>query len=114
LASSKMAKLLMSLRSEYSAIIVDSPPLGAGVDPMVLAALCGSLVMVLRTGVTDRELAEARLHDIQRLPIRVLGAVLNDVKPSGLYRYYSYLPGYRAEDEAGVQVEPVKRLMKIN
>lgn len=109
LASAQMAQLVMSLKTEYSAIIIDSPPLGAGVDPMVLAALCGSMVMVLRTGVTDRELAETRLHDIQRLPIRVLGAVLNDVKPEGVYRYYSYLPGYRAEDEAEVATEPAKR-----
>lgn len=99
LASSQMAQLLMSLRSEYSAIIIDSPPLGAGVDPLVLASLSGSLVMVVRTGVTDRELMEARLDDLERLPIRVLGAVLNDVEPQGVYRYYSYLPGYRAEDE---------------
>lgn len=99
LASAAMAQLVMSLRSEYSVVIIDSPPLGAGVDPMVLAALCGSMVMVLRTGVTDKDLAESRLHDLHRLPIRVLGAILNDVKPEGIYRYYSYLPGYRAEDE---------------
>ena len=55
--------------------------------------------MVLRSGVTDRELAATRMHDLTRLPIRVLGAVLNDVSTQGVYRYYSYLPGYRAEDE---------------
>ena len=109
LASAQMAQLVMSLKAEYSVVIIDSPPLGAGVDPMVLAALCGSMVMVLRTGVTDRELAESRLHDVHRLPIRVLGAVLNDVKPEGLYRYYSYLPGYRAEDEVGVATAPTKK-----
>lgn len=106
LASQKMSQLVMMLRTEYAAIIIDSPPLGAGIDPLVLASLTGSLVMVLRTGVTDKELAEARLQDLNRLPVRVLGAVLNEVKAEGIYRYYSYLPGYRAEDEAGV--EPVK------
>lgn len=107
LASAAMAQMLMGLRSKYSVIIVDSPPLGAGVDPLVLASLCGSMVMVLRNGITDRDLAEAKLGDLSRLPIRVLGAVLNDVKPEGVYRYYSYLPGYRAEDEDGKASEPV-------
>jgi Mrp family chromosome partitioning ATPase len=88
-------------------IVLDSPPLGAGIDPLVIASLSGSLVLVLRSGVTDRQLAEARLHDLDRLPIRILGAVLNDVKPEGLYRYYSYLPGYRAEEE-GADEETVK------
>ena len=109
LASAQMAQLVMSLRTEYSVVIIDSPPLGAGVDPMVLAALSGTMVMVMRTGVTDRELAESRLQHIQRLPIRVLGAILNEVKPTGVYRYYSYLPGYRAEDEVAPTAEGPKR-----
>ncbi|MBK7978219.1 MAG: hypothetical protein IPK07_34890 [Deltaproteobacteria bacterium] len=100
LGSAQMTQLLMALRTEYDAIIIDSPPLGAGVDPLLLASLCGSLVLVLRTGVTDRELAESRLSELKRLPIRILGAVLNDVKPGGIYRYYSYLPGYRAGEES--------------
>ena len=99
LASPRMAQFLLSLRSEYQAIIVDSPPLGAGVDPLILASLCGSMVLVLRSGVTDRDLTEARLQDLKRLPIRLLGAILNDVRSQGAYRYYGYLPGYRAEDE---------------
>jgi len=113
LASADMAQLVMSLRNEYTAIIIDSPPLGAGVDPMVLAALCGSMVMVLRSGVTDRELAATRMHDLTRLPIRVLGAVLNDVSTQGIYRYYSYLPGYRAEDEvpSGATAPARKKLL---
>ncbi len=105
LSSPRMTQVLGQVRSQYEAIIVDSPPIGAGVDPLVLAALCGSMVLVLRTGVTDRELAESRLHDLDRLPIRVLGAVLNDVQSHGTYKYYSYLPGYRAEDEAPQDAE---------
>lgn len=100
LASAEMARLMMDLRADYQAIVIDSPPLGAGIDPLALASLSGTLVMVLRNGSTDRALAEARLIDIGRLPIRVLGALLNDVRTEGAYRYYAYLPGYRTSDEA--------------
>ena len=102
LASPAMSQLLIGMRAQYSVIIMDSAPLGAGVDPLLLGSLTGSLLLVLRTGVTDRELASAKLGDLNRLPIRVLGAVLNDVKPQGMYKYYSYLPGYHAEDEGEV------------
>lgn len=112
LASLPMQQLMLALRTEYQAIIIDSPPLGAGVDPLVLASLSGTLVMVLRNGVTDRELAGARLDDLHRLPIRVLGAVLNDVKAEGLYRYYSYTPGYRPEDEEEA-TPPPRRLLGL-
>lgn len=119
LSSPAMAQFLMSLRGEYQAIIFDSPPLGAGIDSLVLASLCGSMVLVLRTGVTDRELAETRMHDIERLPIRMLGAILNDVSTQGVYKYYGYTPGYRAEDESEVmdpddggkkKMSPLRRL----
>jgi succinoglycan biosynthesis transport protein ExoP len=113
LASLPMQQLMLRLRGEYQAIIIDSPPLGAGVDPLVLASLSGTLVMVLRNGVTDRELAGARLDDLHRLPIRVLGAVLNDVKAEGIYRYYSYTPGYRPEDEEEAATPPPRRLLGL-
>ena len=116
LSSPQMAQLILGLRAEYQVMLIDSPPIGAGVDPLVLASLCGSMVMVLRTGVTDRELAESRLHELQRLPIRVLGAVLNDVKPEGIYRYYSYIPGYRSADEAvesEADAKPKRRLLGL-
>jgi capsular exopolysaccharide synthesis family protein len=99
LATPQMADLLQKLRSEYEVIIVDSPPLGAGADPYILSTLTGNLIMVLRTGVTSRELAEVKLELVDRLPIRLLGAVLNDVPASKVYGYYSYLPGYEAHDE---------------
>jgi len=79
---------------------VDSPPLDAGVDAYLLGTLTANLLLVLRTGVTDRELATAKLGVLDRLPVRVLGAVLNDVEPRGAYRYYSYsLEGYELKEE---------------
>jgi capsular exopolysaccharide synthesis family protein len=102
LASGAMAELVTSLRGLYQTIIIDSPPLGAGVDAFALGTVTGNMVIVLRTGSTDREEAEAKLDLLDRLPVRVLGAVLNDVKGGKAYgyRYYSYyLPGYEHESE---------------
>lgn len=111
-ASQQMQQLMMELRGRYQAIIVDSPPLGAGVDPVILASLTGTLVLVVRNGVTDRAFAGARLDVVQRLPmIRILGAILNDVRGNeGLYRYYSYIPGYRSEDEVESEEPVVRRI----
>lgn len=104
LGSAQMAQLLARFRGTYGVIIVDSPPMGAGVDAFALGTLTGNLVMVLRTGETDREMTEAKLETLNRLPIRILGVVLNDVRTGReggfYYGYYSYyLPGYEAEDE---------------
>lgn len=99
LGTPAMRELVLGLRANYQVILIDSPPLGAAVDPFLLATLTGNLAVVLRTGATDRQLARAKLEMMDRLPVRILGAVLNDVKPEGVYRYYGYLAGYEAEEE---------------
>jgi polysaccharide biosynthesis transport protein len=100
LGSPAMAELINGMRSGYDVILIDSPPLGAGVDPLILGTLTGTMALVLRTGYSMRDVAAAKLEVLQRLPVRLLGAILNDVPAGGAYRYYSYyLPGYEAAEE---------------
>jgi len=100
LGSPAMSELVNGMRSGYDVILIDSPPLAAGVDPLILSTLTGTLALVLRTGYSHRDVAAAKLEMLQRLPVRMLGAILNDVPAGGAYRYYSYyLPGYEAADE---------------
>ena len=94
LMSESFQRLLAAVRPLLDVIIVDSPPLGAGADTLVLGTTTRNILMVLRGGVTDREMAAAKLDVLDRLPVRVVGAVLNDVKPEGAFRYYAYLDGY--------------------
>jgi Mrp family chromosome partitioning ATPase len=101
LGGSVMRELVTALRSQYDVMIIDSPPLGAGIDPFVLATLTGNLLLVMRAGATERDLAEAKLQIVDQLPIRMVGAILNDVRASmNEYKYYSYSYGYGAADEA--------------
>nr|UXE46028.1 hypothetical protein Hi04_10k_c554_00027 [uncultured bacterium] len=100
MGSPRMADLMTSLRSRYSVIVVDTAPLGAGIDALLLAKHSGSLVMVLRLGKTDLGLAEAKVDTLRQLPIRVLGAVLNDVRDGSEYYAYSYYQdGYEVAKE---------------
>ena len=100
LGSPTMQRFMADVRASYDVIVVDSPPLAAGIDALILGTLSGGMLLVLRAGVTDRQLAEAKLDALDRLPIRMLGAVINDVPAQGAYRYYSYyLSGYEIDEE---------------
>jgi len=99
LGSTAMAELMAEMKARYNVIIMDSPPLSAGIDPFVLGTVTGNMMVVFRTGETDRQMAEAKLRLLDRLPVRVLGAVLNEIQSDGVYRYYTYLYAYAAEDE---------------
>jgi polysaccharide biosynthesis transport protein len=99
LSSDRLGDLLAQIRTEYQAIIIDSPPLGAGIDPLVLGSLTGNMLLVMRTGRTDRAVAEAKLQMLDRLPIRLLGVILNGLDDGLSYKYYSYMPGYTPDPE---------------
>jgi capsular exopolysaccharide synthesis family protein len=98
LSSDVMTDLIDRVRAECGVVLVDSPPLAVGVDPYVLATRTGNVLVVLRAGVSDLDLAAAKLDVLDALPVRVLGAVLNDVRPYGAYRYYTYDAAAYAED----------------
>lgn len=111
LSTAALGELLDALRSEYQVIIVDTAPLSAGVDPFVCGTVTGRVLMVLRTGMTDRELAGAKLGVLDRLPVEVVGAVLNDVTRSGTYGYYYRLYGYSANYEVVGSEEETETLV---
>lgn len=97
LVSERMSGLIDAMRPQFDVIIIDSPPLAAGIDAYALGAAAGSMVIVLRPAVTDRKLAAAKLNVLDRLPIRILGAVINAVPHGGAYRYYGADYSYKDE-----------------
>jgi capsular exopolysaccharide synthesis family protein len=105
LASEAMQRLIADLRTQYDAVVLDSAPLAAGIDPYALGAASGAMLIVLRAGETDTKLAQAKLGTIDRLPVRLIGSVLNDVGSDAAYKYYTYL-GYdyapAEEEEPGL------------
>jgi tyrosine-protein kinase Etk/Wzc len=90
LVSPVVPDLMTELQRRFEAVIVDSSPLGAGIDPFVLSSATGNILLVLRAGESNRKLAEAKLKLLKRLPIHVLGVVLNNVRMGGDFQYYAY------------------------
>ena len=99
IASAALPRLLSELVNEFSVIIVDGPPLSAGIDAFAIGAACENTVMILRHGKTDMRMARTKLGLLRRLPLRTVGVVLNDVKSMGDYKYYGYDATYRALPE---------------
>lgn len=88
LVTARMRALIDRMRERFDVVIVDCPPFIAGMDAFALGTATGNMLIVLRQGLTDVKLAEAKLSIVDRLPITVLGAVLNGVPAGGAYKYY--------------------------
>jgi polysaccharide biosynthesis transport protein len=99
LVSESFHRLVTGLASDYDVVLIDSPPLAAGMDPHALCVATTNVLFVVRLGKTDGHLARQKLELLARFPVRILGAVANDIQEAmGLNAEYSYLPEYSAID----------------
>ena len=96
LSSDRMQTLLREAMAEYQFVLVDAPPLLNVADGRILATMVEGAILVVKGGVTPRELAlQAQLH-IRDVGARLLGVVLNDVdvRHNGYYKGYYRYGGY--------------------
>jgi len=106
LGSEKMVQLINSLRSEFDVILFDSAPVLPVADALVLAQLAETVLFVVRSGKTEKAVAQDAIRRLRRVGARVRGIVLNDFDPGvGSYssdRYsvspYSFVEAKGARD----------------
>ncbi len=92
--------LLAQLKQTFQVILIDTPPLAAGVDAVMIGAHADAVIAVLRKGRTDMEMARAKIDSYARmLGIPIVGAILNDVDSSGPYGYYTYSYSYEVSSD---------------
>jgi polysaccharide biosynthesis transport protein len=104
LSSHRMREAITELRHRFKFIVIDSPPIMAATDAVILSALTDGVLLVVRSGETPKE-AFTRTRDLlSAVKCRLLGVVLNAVNPSApdyyySYRYYPYAYGYGYDEE---------------
>ncbi len=107
LLSDAFAQVREDLLKHYDRVLFDSPPVGAVTDPVLLATLTDGVVLVLKAGKTQREVAQQAIRALRDAKAHILGAVINDLDVESRkygYYYYSYYKkygGYYGEDEDG-------------
>ena len=94
------SELLTQLGTRFDRIVLDSPPVGAVSDAVVLATLVDGVVLVLKAGKTQSDTARRTVRMLRDVKAPLFGAVLNDVDLERTkygdyyygyaYRYYGY------------------------
>ena len=107
LSSKKMDDLFAKLREEYDYIIVDSPPIIAVTDALILSKKVDQLVLVIRVNSTEREIIEQAKSLLKNIDVKVAGVVVNGIEVkkyySGYKYYYYYYYYYYTDDEKGAK-----------
>ena len=90
ISTQRMDRIISDLLQEASTVLFDSPPIVAVTDAAILARKVDGVVLVVSIGQTKRDHAVRAREILEKANVRVLGAVLNNVKlDSSLHRYYS-------------------------
>jgi capsular exopolysaccharide synthesis family protein len=91
LGQPRLPELLREMKGAYDWVIVDSPPLSAVSDSLILASLADLVVVAIRHDATDREVVRRTLQRLAAVEAFVSGAVLTGVDMSKSYnREYYY------------------------
>jgi len=90
LNSKRFKRIMERLAGAYDRVLIDSPPVLAVTDALILAALCDVTVIVLRAQVSTRKISMQAREALAGVDAKVLGVVVNDVPHGGgRYGYYS-------------------------
>ncbi len=93
LYSPELRRFFQTARERYDIVLIDAPPVLEVADARLLGKFADGVVLVLRSGATDRADALQAYQQLYEDGTPLLGTVLNDFKPSrksrDFYRYYS-------------------------
>ena len=91
LAQGKLADIIKSLKENYDRIVIDSSPVLAVRDPLLLAPLVDACCLIVRAGHSPSKATTTAVRLLSEAGVPAKGVVLNAVREgSGAYYSYAY------------------------
>lgn len=109
LSSPAMEQVLNQLRTDFDLVIVDSPPVLAITDALLVGKHTDGMIVVTRMRRTTRSGLRRSIEAVERVHARLLGVVINGAVEAADKRYgYGYDRGYLSQErDTDVAVAPV-------
>jgi len=109
----RMEEFIKEAKTKFDKVIIDSPPVIAVSDPLILAKLLDGVIFVVRGGKTSRTIAIEGKKRITGINANVLGVILNDADLRKERYYYSYYHGERLKKKKNKKDEMLEALSFI-
>lgn len=96
LNSRRMKELLAAAQERFSVVLLDTPPVLAVIDPVIVSSIADATVFVVRAGKTTRRPFVRAVGEIRKAKADILGVVFNEVRigrqgiGTPFYHYYQY------------------------
>jgi len=105
LNSRRMKELLAEAKERFTVVLLDTPPVLAVIDPVIVSSLADSTVFVVRAGKTTRRPLARAVEEVRKAKADIIGVVFNEVRigrqgiGTPFYHYYQY--EYESADNGG-------------
>jgi succinoglycan biosynthesis transport protein ExoP len=102
LVSSKLKTILDELKESFDHIIIDSPPVVAVTDSVIISRVVDGVILVIHGGVTSKEVIMRGQDLLKNVNAPLIGAIINNIDPgkrSYYYYYQYYYYQYYGDDE---------------
>lgn len=100
LSSADLGKLLEQLLKKFDRIVIDTAPVNAVSDTLVLAPHAHKTILVVRAGKTHRKAIERGLLLLRKSGAKLAGFVLNRLPTGRAASYYYYYYGDKYEKDS--------------
>ncbi len=97
LESDKMKETLAEVKKRFDIILIDTPPVLAVIDTVIVSTLADGMVYVLKAGKTARKAFVSSIGELRQAKVKLIGIVFNGLKVRksdyyfmNYYRYYRY------------------------
>jgi len=90
-------RVIEELSQKFDRVILDSPPVGAVADALILSRSVDAVMLVLKYGQTRKEMLKRTVDQLEAIGAPLMGIVLNDIKKDAAgygYAYYYYRYSY--------------------
>jgi len=93
LGSPRMVQVLDFLRKHFDVLVIDSPPVLAVTDAVLLAQLCEATLMVVSAGRTDAKALDIARQTLESVNVSIAGVIFNRYR-ADKHKGYAYGYGY--------------------
>lgn len=102
LSTQKFADMLTHLSGQFDHILIDTPPILAVTDGIIISQYTGVNLVIARYAKTQMKELELTLNRFEQAGVKVNGFILNDIQRSSAgYGYgYNYAYAYKANKES--------------
>ncbi len=109
LGSKRMIQLIDKLRDMFDAILIDTPPVVAVTDALLLGHVADATILVARADVTRIDALLSAMDSIERSGANLLGVVLNNFNVANAYgSYYKYYQYYHYYSSSPQQKKSIR------